>query len=107
MTLLQRKARLLQKLRSDTPTAAGYLRQNAGRHLIFSIGFWLLFFGSWLLGYHVAAFIVGGFWAGRLMRDIQWYRALAREWETTQEFIDWNKVDTLAATIPAHEFRLT
>jgi hypothetical protein len=92
---LRDKARLLLKRQHQPVTLGGYLRANAIRHSIFAAIFWLIIAVSWLSGYHAAALIVGGFWTGRLMRDIQWYQRLAAEWELTREIIDWKKVSAL------------
>ena len=73
-----------------------YLRQNATRHLFFSAIYWLLMILVWAIGQHTAALVIAGFWAGRLMRDIQWYSRLAAEWNTTRELLDWPKIESLA-----------
>ena len=40
---------------------------------------------------------LASFWAGRVVRDIQWYRTLAFEWDSTKELLDWEKIERLAA----------
>jgi hypothetical protein len=95
---LRDKARLVLQRRATPPGIGGYVRQHAVRHLVFSAIFWLIIVVAWSVGQHAAAFIVAGFWAGRLTRDLQWYSRLAAEWETTRELLDWQKVESLAKT---------
>lgn len=90
------KARLLLSRRHAAVGVGFYLRQNAARHLLFSAIFWLLIPLVWMAGQHSVSFVIAGFWAGRLMRDFQWYRRLAAEWDTTSELLDWQKIETLA-----------
>jgi hypothetical protein len=52
---------------------------------------------SWYLVAPILAAGVFGFWAGKLIRDFQWYARLASEWETTIDLIDWPLVEMLAA----------
>ncbi len=100
MSLSQEKARLMLSRRNCRPTVASYLKQYVGRHLAFSAAFWALILAAWWSGQQSVALVVGGFWAGRLMRDIQWYQRLAAEWDSTSELVDWHKVELLAG-VPA------
>jgi Flp pilus assembly protein TadB len=95
---LRDKARRVLARRQLEAGVGMYLRQNAARHLFFSAIFWLLIILLWAIGQHAAAFVIAGFWAGRLVRDIQWYRQLAAEWDTTRELLDWQKVEALAGS---------
>jgi hypothetical protein len=97
MSLLQDKARLMLSRRNNRPTLTTYLKQYGARHLAFSCVFWLLILAAWWSGQQAAALLIGGFWAGRLMRDIQWYQRLVTEWDATRELVDWQKVELLAA----------
>ena len=91
------KARLLLSRRQAAAGIGMYLRQNAVRHLLFSAIFWLLILLVWMFGQHSVSFVITGFWAGRLIRDFQWYQRLAAEWDTTRELLDWQKIEALAS----------
>jgi hypothetical protein len=97
MSLLVDKARLMLSRRINRPTVASYLKQYGARHLAYSALFWVLILLAWWNEQQPVALVVVGFWAGRLMRDIQWYQRLVAEWDSTSELIDWQKVEMLAA----------
>ena len=94
--ILTQKARRLLAQRSADVTAWTYLHQNLSRHLTMTAILGALTAGAWAAGVTDAAIVIGTLWAGRLMRDIQWYARLAAEWRTTREIIDWPKVEALA-----------
>jgi hypothetical protein len=91
------KAMQLLAKREEGVSTAMYLRQNAIRHLIYAAIYWLMIVLAWSAGLHAVSFLVAGFWAGRLSRDIQWYRRLVAEWNTTRELLDWEKIESLAS----------
>jgi len=93
---LRDKARLLLARKQVQVGLATYLRHYAGRHLLFTAIFWLLIVVAWSVGQQAASLVIAGFWAGRLLRDIQWYRRFASEWESIRELLDWNRVERLA-----------
>jgi hypothetical protein len=93
---LKPKARRLLAQRSAEVTTWTYLRQNLARHLTMTAIFGALTAGAWAAGVTEAALVIGTLWAARLMRDIQWYARLAGEWPSTREFIDWERVETIA-----------
>jgi hypothetical protein len=94
--ILKPKARRLLAQRSAEVTLWTYLRQNLSRHLTMTAIFGALTVGAWAAGVTEAALVIGTLWAGRLMRDIQWYARLAGEWPSTRELIDWEKVESIA-----------
>ena len=96
MQSLQQKAELLRSRRNNPPTVGFYIRQSAGRHLLFAALFWLLIAVAWWSDLAFIGWLFGGVWAGRLFRDVQWYQRLTAEWETTTELVDWQKVETIA-----------
>jgi hypothetical protein len=93
---LKEKAQVLWKRRQTTVSLGMYLRQNATRHFIVSAILWLSIILIWSGGQQAIALVSAGIWAGRIMRDIQWYRRLAAEWDTTRELLDWQKIESLA-----------
>ena len=36
------------------------------------------------------------FFVGRVVRDIRWWHALAKEWPLTAKLIDWPRVEAIA-----------
>lgn len=37
------------------------------------------------------------FAAGTYIRDVRWYFALARQWHTTSQLLDWDRIESIAA----------
>lgn len=90
------KARLLAARRHRRPTTGSYLREHWRRHAIVAACFCMLVLVScWIVSYCLAV-AMGTLWVGRFSRDIQWYRALSREWDSTKELLDWEKIERIA-----------
>ena len=90
------KARLVLARRSRRVNVGSYLRENWRRHVLVAVCSGILFFASCLIGNYYIAIVIATLWAGRFVRDIQWYRALSREWESTKELLDWEKIERIA-----------
>ena len=90
------KTRLILARRNQNVTTGTYLREQWRRHALVAACFCVLFFVSCLIGNYYLAVAIAMLWAGRFSRDIQWYRALSREWDSTKELIDWEKVERIA-----------
>lgn len=73
------------------------LSEQWRRHVLTSVCFGLLCTFAWLVGNTYLVIGLSAFWISRFVRDIQWYRMLAREWESTKELLDWEKIERLAA----------
>jgi hypothetical protein len=97
MNPVVQKAKRLLSQRGTQMTVAHYLRLTAGWHLVMAALFWLVISAAWWTEMPSLALFMGGFWAGRLVRDIQWYRKISAEWESSLIFIDWQKVETIAS----------
>jgi hypothetical protein len=101
-TRLRLKAQAILKQQQDFPEgpSVGSYFRPLGKVLFFTAGYVLLIAAFCYLGRYEAAFAFGGFFVGRIVRDFQWVRSLGREWATTKEFIDWEKVRRLAGESP-------
>lgn len=90
------KTRLLLARRSQNVTTGTYLRQQWRRHAIVAACFGVLFYISCSIESYYLAVAIAAVWAGRLVRDIQWYWMLSREWDSTKELLDWDKIERIA-----------
>jgi hypothetical protein len=72
-----------------------YVRTRWKKQLLVTV-FTALLAGAWMTQQPYVAIGIFGFWAGRLMRDYQWFWFLIGEWATTCELIDWRKAEVLA-----------
>jgi hypothetical protein len=82
--------------RAAPPTIAYYLQQNWKRHATFILLYAALVLALFYLHQLLLAWLVLAFAVGRQTRDVQWYRALARDWPWTSQFLDWHKIETCA-----------
>lgn len=48
------------------------------------------------MGYTLMPACLLAFVLGQRLRDIQWFRALAKEWPYTEQLLDWAKIEALA-----------
>ena len=90
------KTRRLLERRDKHVNVATYLRDQWRRHLVIAICFGVLFGISCLIRNNYLAVAVATLWAGRFLRDIQWYRRLSHEWVSTRELLDWEKIESIA-----------
>ncbi len=90
------KTRRLLARRDQHVTIGYYLRDQWRRHVMIAVCFGVLFSIACVIGNYYVAVAVATLWAGRFMRDIQWYRTLSREWESTKELLDWDKIERFA-----------
>ncbi len=98
---LREKARALLHRRNSPAGGVYSWRALTGRkYLAFTVAYLLVIGGLWNLGSYLAAAAFAGFLAGRTLRDLRWIATIAREWETTKELIDWEKVQSLAGGEP-------
>lgn len=79
-------------------TVVRYLLDQWRRHLLIASLFAVLCVISVLIGNYYLVVCVATLWAGRFTRDLQWYHQLSREWPTTVELLDWEKIERLAAS---------
>lgn len=83
--------------RRDAPDGIGfYIRHHGGRQVLFFFAYAAIVSGLWFLNRPMSATIVAAFYVGRSVRDVQWWRVMAREWPTTARFVDWQKVEATA-----------
>jgi hypothetical protein len=98
-TPLADKARRLLVMRRSGISVSLYVRQIRVHHVLsltICIASILLLVA---IAQHSAALFVGGVLLGRVLSEIRWYRSIAREWKTTEQLIDWEKVESLATQI--------
>lgn len=96
-THLAKKARRLLRHRDEPITLLRYLGSQGQRHALVAVAFALLCAAAWQIGNLYLAIGLASFWAGRILRDLQWYRTLVFEWASTKELLDWEKIERLAA----------
>lgn len=94
---LKVRARQLLLRRDSDSGMWFYARYTWPRHLIASSIYIACFAYFWYLGHQYFAIVLGAFFFGLKARDLAWWRALAREWPITANFIDWQKVEDLAS----------
>jgi len=96
-THLAGKARRLLERRDAPLTLFHFLSGQWQRHVLITVGFGILCAIAWQIGNVYLAIGLASFWAGRIVRDLQWYRTVVFEWESTKELLDWEKIERLAA----------
>jgi hypothetical protein len=93
---LEAKARQLWHGRNEFRSVWFYLRRNAVRHCVMTVIFDAVIAATWWSQWQTISLGLFGFWLGRLMRDLAWYRGLSAEWPTTAQLLDWTKIESLA-----------
>jgi len=96
-THLARKARRLQEQRDEPITLLRYLGRQWRRHVMVAVAFALLGYAAIQIDNIYLTIGLASFWAGRITRDLQWYRTLVLEWSSTKELLDWEKIQRLAS----------
>ncbi len=91
------KARRLLERRDEPLTLFHFLSSQWRRRVLITVAFGILCAIAWQIGNVHLAIGLASFWAGRFLRDIQWYRTLVFEWASTKELLDWEKIERLAA----------
>jgi hypothetical protein len=93
---LRKKARLLLARKEDISGAWIYFKMQWKRQVLFILIYLFGLFIVWVAGLQYAAVALGGFVIGTKLRDIRWWRALARDWQDTRQILDWEKITALA-----------
>ncbi|GAB5403922.1 MAG: hypothetical protein Aurels2KO_21530 [Aureliella sp.] len=83
-------------LRDSQVSPLFYMRHDLRRQSFFAVGFFLVSATLWLIGWNLASVSFLAYFLGRVVRDIQWWRALSREWSTTAKVVDWPHVESIA-----------
>lgn len=90
------KARMLLARRENPGSPWFYLRADWRRQLIFLVLYVALIGVLFRLDLASPAWLFAGFVVGTKLRDVRWWNALAKEWPTTMEFLDWPKIEAAA-----------
>ena len=93
---LQKKARLILTRRDDTSGAWFYFKRQWRLQTFYILLYLLGPVYMWSIGFQAMAIAFAGYGIGSKLRDIRWWRALAREWPDTQQFLDWEKITAIA-----------
>lgn len=93
---LQKKAMHFLARRNAAPGIGVYLRHDWHRQVSFLVVYAVIVLALCFVNRPLFATIVAAFYVGRTVRDVQWWRAMAREWPTTTHFVDWQKVEAIA-----------
>lgn len=94
---LKTTCRELLARRNDVRGPSYYFRQTWRRHLLFVIAYLSVSGILWMLDFRIVSGVFAGFLIGRIIRDIRWWQALARQWPTNCELLDWPKIERIAA----------
>lgn len=95
---LAAKAKLLLSRRANPGSAWFYLRADWRRQIVFFVLYVALIGVLFRMDLTSAAWLLAGFFVGTKLRDVRWWNALAKEWPTTMEFLDWPKIEAAAGT---------
>lgn len=90
------KAKQLLSRRDGPNSAWYYLRRDWRRQCVVLMAYVAIVVVLWLQGFTMGAIAIGCFFAGTKIRDVRWWMALAREWPTTRELLDWQKIEAIA-----------
>jgi hypothetical protein len=81
--------------RKSPPSIARLFRRSVRNHLRMVLvgvgGAWL----SFAIGTGIGAIVIRGELGGVLLRDIAWFRVMARTWPTLAAVLDWERVEQL------------
>jgi hypothetical protein len=95
--VLCKLARLLLERRAERSGVWWYVKVSWRRQLLSLVGFAVLIVVCLRSGAEWWAIGVAAFWVGQKLRDLQWWRALVRQWPETECLLDWSKIERLAA----------
>ena len=99
--MLRTKARLLLERRARDEGIAWYIRKAWKWKILVAFCYVLLFIASLLMDNYVLASALAGFYLGQTIRELQWWRALSREWGSSMELLNWQKIESLASELPS------
>ena len=84
--------------RRDAPNSPWfYLSRDWRKQSLFLVAYIAIPIALWLLNMVMLAVAAACFFAGTKIRDIRWWVALSKEWPTTSEFLDWEKIEAIAS----------
>ena len=84
-------------VRRDAPNSPWfYIRRDWHRQSLFLVAYIAIPIALWFINFTMLAVAAACFFAGTKCRDVRWWVALSKEWPTTAEFVDWQKVEDLA-----------
>jgi len=92
-----KQLRMSRDLRERNPTLGWYIR-GVWRYYLAILVFFLavICFYTWA-GWPLASAFVAGMLTAVLLRDLKWYRQMARGWPLSREITNWERVDELLA----------
>ena len=93
---LTTEAKQLLARRSAPSSPWFYISRDWRRQVLFLAAYVVIPIVLWFLGMTAVALAAACFFAGIKFRDIRWWIALAKEWPTTTELLDWPKIETIA-----------
>jgi hypothetical protein len=91
-----KKAKQLLARRNAPHSPWFYVWRDWHRQLLFFLVYVAVPIALWYLELTMLAGATGCFFAGAKIRDMRWWVALSKEWPTTAEFVDRQKVEELA-----------
>ncbi len=91
-----RLAENLKKLKATDGAFFTLLRINSRKLLIFYAIQLLLGFVVWKSEFRLLEMLFSGWFTGSLIKDLEFLKSEFRNWSTTKELVDWNKVESLA-----------
>lgn len=90
-----RRLQKLQHYRQAPPTIPGFLRDGWRAYLYVSV-VGLVGFGYFLwFGWQFASGLFAGMVLATVVRDLGWYRRIARAWPLQAEITNWQRVEQL------------
>lgn len=89
-------ATLLLKRRGKRIGIGHYLRGVWRRELVVFLLVGLFLWALVSMEHQWVASLLGAMMLTRFLRDLVWYRVLARQWPATCELLDWEKIEHLA-----------
>ena len=93
---LTAKAQLLLARRSAPNTLWFYIGRNWQIQLLFLVAYIAIPVALWFLDFAILAMAAACFFAGAKIRDVRWFVTFSREWPTTAELLDWDKIEEIA-----------
>lgn len=94
--LLRDKAKALLARRALPSGIGFYVRRHWRRKLLLLSAQVVCIAALWSVDQHTLAVAFAGFFIGRSVRDVEWWRALSSEWPDTVELLDWERVARIA-----------
>jgi hypothetical protein len=94
--LKEKCAQLLARRSEKAESPWYYVRRDLRRQVVLVAAYVSVCGALWFFGFQLLSATFAGFFIGRTVRDIRWWRTLSKEWPITREVLDWQRIEEIA-----------